>query len=69
MQVEGFLCDPQSEIRPGDTYLARRNTGWQLLTAAKVVAVGPDHTRGYIVPVEPNAYCYDTWECLKVVSA
>jgi hypothetical protein len=69
MEIEGLAVDPQSEILPGDLYLAKRNTGWHLLTCARVVQEGPHHTRGYVVPQEPAAYCYDLWECLKVVSA
>ncbi len=47
-------------IQPGDLYLAERNTGPKLLTCRSV------NTRGWIVPVE-NAYCFDTWECAKVI--
>ena len=68
MEIEGLLVDPQASILPGDLYLAKRHTGWHLLTAAKVISECPDHTRGYVVPAEPGAYCYDIFECLKVVS-
>lgn len=67
MEIEGLLVEPNSEIVVGDLYFARRNASWQLLTAARVVPVGPFGTRGYIVPQE-MAYCYDIWECLKVVA-
>ena len=46
-------------IQPGDTYLAERNTGPHLLTCLRVVD-------GYVVPVE-SAYCYDLYECIKIV--
>jgi hypothetical protein len=67
MEVEGTAVEPLSEILVGDLYLARRHTGWHLLTCAEVVKVGPKGTRGYVVPRE-NAYCYDLWECLKVIT-
>lgn len=61
---EGALVkiDPDGEICPGDLYLARRNTGWKLLTCRKNVK-----NEGFIAPQE-NAYCFDTHECYKVVS-
>lgn len=52
-------------IRPGDTYLAERNDGPKLLTCNKVInnSLGEP---SYVVP-EENAYCYDVWECVKIV--
>ena len=47
------------EIKPGDTYMAQRNTGPHLLTCRKIVD-------GYIVPTE-NAYFFDLSECVKVI--
>lgn len=55
----GFVSSPDP-IQPGDTYLAERNTGPHLLTCHKV-------KNNYIVPVE-MAYCYDVWECIKIVT-
>lgn len=49
-------------IKPGDMYVAKRNTGWKLLTCKEV-----DNVNGFIVPVEPNAYYFDTHECIKVI--
>ena len=46
------------EIKPGDLYLAERNTGPQLLTCREV-------KDNYIIPVE-MAYCYDVWECMRI---
>lgn len=46
-------------FRPGDTYIAERNTGLKLLTVKEV------HPQGFIIPVEP-AYPYDTGECVKI---
>lgn len=48
-------------IEPGDLYLAGRNTGIHLLTCLKNNKKG-----AWIVPIE-DAYCYDTWECKKIV--
>jgi hypothetical protein len=50
----------KDSLKPGDLYLACRNTGPQLLT---VKSVNEEH--GYVIPVE-NAYPYDIHECVKV---
>lgn len=55
------LVTSDDPIQPGDTYLAERNTGPHLLTCWRV------HDKNWIVPVEEEAYCYDTWECIKIV--
>lgn len=46
-------------IQGGDTYLAERNDGYKLLTAAFI------DERGWVVPVE-RAYCYDTGDCIPI---
>lgn len=46
-------------IRPGDMYLAKRNTGIHLLTCKSV-------GEGFVVPVE-NAYSYDFNECVLII--
>lgn len=46
-------------IRVGDTYLAERNAGLKLLTAA---GIDPE---GWVYPVE-IAYCYDCGECIPI---
>lgn len=48
------------EIRPGDHYVACRNTGPELLVC---MSVDP---RGWISPVD-IAYSYDIHECVKVI--
>lgn len=60
---EGSLVkvDSSAEITQGDIYLAKRNTGWKLLTCRENKIA-----KGYIVPME-NAYPYNTRECYKVV--
>ncbi len=50
----------EGPIKPGDMYLAGRNTGIKLLTCLSV------HERDWIVPTT-MAYSFDTWECRKVV--
>ena len=55
----GLKLDWDSPINIGDLYLAKRNTGFKLLTAKKIVD-------NYVIPVE-NEYCYDIWECCKVI--
>ena len=52
---------PNEKIKPGDLYLAKRNGPPELLTCKSI------SEREYVIPIE-NAYCYDTWECIKVVS-
>lgn len=55
-------------IEPGDLYLARRNTGWELLTC-KIHRKEPlpgERFGWWITPVEV-AYAYNTHECWKVV--
>lgn len=63
IELEGatIVADGAAKIEPGDTYIAKRNTGWKLLTCR---FVDPNH---WVMPVE-SAYSYDTWECAKVIS-
>ena len=63
IQLEGttITADYNIAIQQGDTYIAKRNTGWKLLTCAFV------DTRHWIESKE-NEYSYDTWECAKVLS-
>lgn len=59
---EGILFSvSEEEIKAGDTYLAERNTGPKLLTCDYV-----NKDDNWISPKEME-YCYDTWECIKVV--
>lgn len=62
VEIEGlaFVMDGDGEVRPGDTYIAERNTGPKLLTC-----LGINISLSCIVPVE-NAYCFDTNECIRV---
>jgi len=65
-QHEGFLND----LQPGDSYMAKRNAGWCLLTVREVVPYpteenGREHG-GWVVPVE-TAYSYDLNECFRVL--
>lgn len=74
VEIEGlfFVIDGDGEVRPGDTYIAERNVGPQLLTCAKVQdyewrmeSLGITCNAPWIVPVE-KAYCYDVGECVRV---
>ena len=49
-------------LHPGDLYMARRNTGWHLLTCRTVQV-----SQHFVVPMEV-AYCFDTWECYRVLT-
>jgi len=57
------LVKDEGEIRPGDLYVAGRNTGPHLLTARVV-----DEELGCIHSRDP-AYSYDTHQCVKVREA
>lgn len=52
----------EGEILPGQIYMARRNTGWKMLTCLRVNKDG-----GWVVP-EEFAYCFDIGECFRVVA-
>ena len=61
VEIEGLqfrLSD--DEIKPGNLYVAERNTGPVLLECRKV-----DEENGYIVPI--SGYPFDIWECRKVI--
>jgi hypothetical protein len=67
IEFEGMFLRYEGEwdtLQPGDTYVAERNQGPQLLT---VRDVHPTHGpwRGWVNPVE-TAYSYDLSECVKV---
>lgn len=59
LAIELGLKPLDEPIKPGDYYLARRNTGTHLLECKSV------SERSYIVPVE-NAYCYNICDCIKI---
>ena len=51
------------KLKPGDMYIAKRNTGWHL---AKCLKVYTDF--GYVMPDPPaSIYTYDCHECYKVL--
>ena len=60
----GFRATADQDLVPGDTYIAERNTGPQLLTVHKHV-VEDNLVCGFVIPVE-SAYPYDRGECVKV---
>lgn len=55
------------DLRPGDTYVAERNSGPKLLTVREVRKTLGEHDEyaGAVFAVEP-AYPFDLWECVKV---
>ncbi len=71
IEFEGvmFQAFPDDEIQPGDTYLAARNTGVQLLTCRENVPRPTEENGlkhgGWIHAVE-MVYSYNTHECVKV---
>lgn len=71
VEFEGMLLTLETEsqgekvtLSKGDLYLAERNQGPRLLTCEKVFA---GSGQGWVQPKEP-AYCYNLYECFKVVS-
>ena len=60
-----FVMD-EGDLRPGDLYIAERNTGPKFLTVERVVMYGD--SIDYVVPTT-NDYGYDGGECVKVKEA
>ncbi len=64
IDIQGIkLQMDDGEIRPGDLYVAERNTGPHLLTAKKI-----NLEIGCIFPTD-DAYPYNLHECVKVREA
>lgn len=64
VEVEGVpfrVVAPGRELKPGDTYVAERNTGPVLLTVERI-----GRKLGCIIARERLAYPYDIGECYKV---
>ena len=55
----------EGEIKPGDLYIAERNTAPKLLTAKEIVG---DWLGAYIIPTTPE-YPYNVSESVKVEEA
>lgn len=52
------------QLKKGDLYIAKRNTGWQLGKCGRVM-LGPNEK--WVESDPPCAiYSYDCWECRKV---
>jgi len=65
IDIEGIkLKMDDGDIKPGDLYVAERNSGPKLLTAKKV-----DLQVGCIFPTTWDAYAFDLYECVKVCEA
>lgn len=66
VEFEGvpFRAAADQTLSPGDTYIAERNTGPQLLTVRRHVEE-PNLVNGFVTSVEV-AYPYDRSECVKV---
>lgn len=56
------------EIKPGDLYIAERNTGPKLLTAREIVMLECGCCVDYIHPTSPD-YSFNGYECVKVREA
>lgn len=63
LDVDGVLMlVSHAPINPGDLYVAKRNTGWHILTCRET-----DMNLRCVFPVEPE-YPYDLPECLRIES-
>lgn len=62
VEVDGVSFEFSNEppTQEGETYIAERNTGPELLTVSCII-------HGFIVPKEKFKYCYDVHECRKVI--
>ena len=58
--AEYGLCAVNEAIKPGDLYLAKKNTGPHLLTCR-------ENNGSFIVPEEKNVYWFDVCYCVKIV--
>lgn len=68
IDLEGIrLRMDEGEIKPGDLYIAERNTGPKLLTC-KEIREDCERWQGWIVPTTLD-YSYDFYECVKVREA
>jgi len=56
----GIILDWNCHIKVGDWYVACRNSGPKLLKAKEI-------KDSYVIPEEVGQYCFDIWECVKVV--
>ena len=56
-----WAIDP---LIPGQSYMAKRNTGWKLLTCLSVTMSGGEPS---FVNAQEKAYAFDAWECFKVL--
>jgi hypothetical protein len=70
-----------TDIKPGETYIAKRNMGWKLLTCREVVYGAnrcscdgnlycehhPDKGHPSYIHPQETAYSYDSWESYKVI--
>lgn len=65
-EILGINCESDSVyttgINPGDLYMAKRNTGWKLLTCRNY-----NSRRNVVFPMELYDYCYDGHECFRVL--
>lgn len=64
VEIEGIrFKQVEGELKPGDMYIAERNTGPKLLTVREV------NKEGNWVEATTDDYSFDTWECVKVCEA
>jgi hypothetical protein len=62
------LKQDEGEIKPGNLYVAERNTGLRLLTAREIVMSKCGCCVDFILPT-CDGYAFDGGECVKVAEA
>lgn len=66
--IVGLRCESDpvyiTGLKPGDLYMAKRNTGWKLLTCRKY-----NKDTRVVFPTDTMAYVYNDDECFKVLEA
>ena len=66
--VKVSLSSSGDDLKPGDLFIGKRNTGWELGVCSYVETVGK-----YVISSDENIYGlaqiypYDCWECKKVI--
>lgn len=56
-----YFGHPEAEVKPGDYYIAEKNTGPHLFCCAFV------HESGFIVSTRIDKYPYDLSDCYKII--
>jgi len=65
IEIEGLVCEEETIYKTGikqsELYMAKRNTGWKLLTCREY------NKETEVVFPKEDGYAFDSWECHRVV--